>query len=293
MTMIAHGIAVLRACIAELRVEHAEDRVIEATNKQFSETEILKFKAKKESALDALDKAKKSFKRLIFAENRMSALWNDIVGYTNNEAYRHERYGQPLALEKMLGSGVIALTIVPIALVSDAIDKMDFKGKIKTLKEKKNQKAIEKEEKKEESEESDAIDFFEKIVSDAKSLAIYRPDASSERDKNAMVTGLVHTNAEFGRIAKIASAQGDFVIFYDIDKVHDKSSAEHIPTVYRMFFVNPKTGNYEELAQIKSVRGAKRFAKAWNKKREELEVKKQEREEAKKINAAINQKTRR
>jgi len=32
MTMIVHGIAVLRACIAELRVEHAEDRVREATN---------------------------------------------------------------------------------------------------------------------------------------------------------------------------------------------------------------------------------------------------------------------
>jgi len=221
----------------------------------------------------------------------MSALWNDIVGHTNNREHRHEHYGQPLALEKMLGSGVIALTIVPIALAAVAIDKIDFKGKIKTLKEKKNQKAVEGKEKKEESEESDAIDFFEEIVSGAKSLAVYYPDASSERDKNAMVTGLVHTNAEFGRIAKIASAQGDFVIFYDIDKVHEESSPEHIPTVYRMFFVNPKTGNYEELAQIKSVRGRKRFVKAWNKKREELEVKKQEREEAKKINAAINQKS--
>ncbi|MCQ2562692.1 MAG: hypothetical protein MJ158_03720, partial [Alphaproteobacteria bacterium] len=204
----------------------------------------------------------------------------------------HDRDGQPLALEKMLVSGgVFIAVVVPFWLIKETIERMDFEGKIETLKEKKNQKAVEKEEKKEENEESDAIDFFEKIISGAKSLVAFHSDASSERDKNAMVAGLIHHDTKIGRIAEIASAQGDFVMFFDGDFVHKKSSPEYVPTVYRMFFINPKTGNYEELAQVKSARGRVRIVEAWDKKLEELEVKKQEREEAKKINAAINQKS--
>ncbi|MCQ2562833.1 MAG: hypothetical protein MJ158_04445, partial [Alphaproteobacteria bacterium] len=75
MTMIVHGIAELRKCIAEKRLKHAEDRISEAEEKQLPETEISKLREKKKSAFVASEKARRSFKRLVSAENRMSAMW--------------------------------------------------------------------------------------------------------------------------------------------------------------------------------------------------------------------------
>ena len=97
-------------------------------------------------------------------------------------------------------------------------------------------------------------------------------------DKNAIVVGLID---QAGQIAEFASELGRTLFFFD----HNPEAK-----IVNAFFVNPKTGNFEEIASVKSVRGRKQIVDLINNQLDIQKQKHKEHEEAQIRNAEIMRK---
>ena len=277
MTMIVHGLTALTKYIATKRINSLE--------KDLNSNTITEQEAK--SIIERIDKAE-NVRR---AANRfMSKLKRaeEKIDFLDNRA-------TPFALEKSIGVGLLGLIVAPYYAVEQGIESAkkakQQKEKAKQETEKQNalkaaKEAIENKEKQEESKENSAISLMERIVSGADLLDVRRADIKQQSDKNAIVAGMID---EYGKIAKILSDKGEIVMF--INRGFDQEENKTKANAFRMFFVNPETGNYEELARVKSKRGMRRVANAWDKRKEVLLAKQKDYEVAKQMNARLVQAT--
>ena len=275
MTMIVHGLTALTKYIAT--------KISNSLEKDLDKEGITEQEAK--SIIERIDKAENVRHA---AARFMSKLERAerTIDFLDNRA-------TPFALEKSIGVAVTGLIIAPFYAVKEGIEVAKEakakKEKAKQETEKQNalkaaKEAIENKEKQEESKENSAISLMERIVSGADLLDVRRADIKQQSDKNAIVAGMID---EYGKIAKILSDKGEIVMF--INRGFDQEENKTKANAFRMFFVNPETGNYEELARVKSKRGIQRIVKAWDKRKEVLLAKQKDYEAAKQMNARLVQ----
>ena len=117
------------------------------------------------------------------------------------------------------------------------------------------------------------INLLKRVISNADIVRTRSVDIPT--DKNAIVAGLVD---ERGQIAEFVSEHGRMVFFFD-----NNPEAK----IVNAFFVNPETGNFEEIATVKSVRGRKQILTLINNQLAIDRQKKKEHEEAQMRNAQI------
>lgn len=272
MTLIAHGILELNKYIKDKKVTELSKKLQaelpDNVKKEINER-LEKARAERWEARDKLSKLKKIEEKI------------DIFG-------GHE--GGKFALAKTLG---VSIVIVPVAIgalasvgVRSAADALKAaKAKKEQQKQEIAEKAAEEEkriaqekaEELEESVEKEEIDLLTRVISNADMVHNHgRADVSTY--KNAMVMGLVD---EYGQIAEIASEHGRMVFFFD------DSQKEKEAKIVNAFFINPETGNFEQIATVKSVRGRSKIISAINGKLAEQRQKHAEQEEAKMRNAQI------
>lgn len=276
MTMIAHGVLALNKYLKDKEVE-------ELTNKlkvELSEKERQALADKLHKALESQSKVTRKMNKLERTERKID-VFASVLDLQNR--------GGPLALTRTVTGVVVATPFVVGALAYYGLE--EAAKKIKELKIKKEEQkqatsikakeeakriAKENNEKAEESAEITEINLLKQVISTADIVQTRRVDIPT--DKNAIVVGLID---EGGQIAEFASGLGRTLFFFD-----------HNPElkIVSAFFINPETGNFEEIATVKSVRGRKQIVDLINK---QLDIKKQkqkEREEAQIRNAEIMRK---
>lgn len=275
MTMIAHGILALREYLAKKEQKELENKL----KAELFEEGRQALEAKLEKASKKVSQRSSKMKKLERIEKKIDIFFD----------YHRLTYGGPFALGRTLACIVVAVPVASAVLVAMGID--ESAKKIKELKTKKEEQKLaasikakeeakriakENKEKAEESAEITEINLLKELISNADMIQTRSVDIPT--DKNAIVVGLID---EAGQIAEFASKLGRMLFFFD-----NKPEAK----IVNAFFVNPDTGNFEEIATVKSVRGRKQIVDLIN---SQLDIKKQkhkEHEEAQIRNAEIMRK---
>ncbi len=273
MTLIAHGILALDKVMADL-----EERIF----------------PKSKVASRHVNRAKQRLRDIQLAEVKIAKL--NLINRILNDGYPiHRKRNNPLVLEKMLVGNVAVVVLSPllggVKLLELYFTKREAKKEAKALAEKakkaaqskiesnaaaiRAQKEQERAEESAEADEETEIETFENIIKTSSAVAIRVADAT--KDKSAMVKGLTNSTG------KIVMLDQDHIIFlYNFTTNPDVVSAGKSEA--SVFFMNPKTGNYEQIAKISSKRGVQRLFRAL--KNKEMEI---EQAEAKHANAQIMQ----
>ncbi len=204
-----------------------------------------------------------------------------------------KRYdGNPFALGRTVGYIVLSIPVLTGLLAYETVkyaannvkEKQIYNKKLKEdakikADEKAKQLAQEKFEETEELKEKQEITILTKAVSEADFIRIRNVDIPT--DKTAIIVGLVD---EYGKIAEIAMKEGKMVLFMD-DNPQSK--------IFSAFFIDPETGNFEEIARVKSSRGIDKIRSSIITQISKQEKKQQERKSAElrneQIMHAINQ----
>lgn len=278
MTLIAHGILELNKYIKDKKVADLKNKLQGELPDDVKQTIDERLKKALDASADARDKLRK-LKR---AEKKI-----DIYGDNGGKFALVKTVGITFALVPL---GIAALTYEGVKATADALK--TSKAKKEQQKQEIAEKAAEEEKRiaqekadeLEESVEKEEIDLLTRVISNADMVHNHgRADVSTY--KNAMVMGLVD---EYGQIAEIASEHGRMVFFFD------DSQKEKEAKIVNAFFINPETGNFEQIATVKSVRGRSKIISAINGKLAEQRQKHAEQEEAKlrnmQIMAAMKQK---
>ena len=274
MTLIAHGILALDKVMADL-----EERIF----------------PKSKVASRHVNRAKQSLRDIQLAEVKIAKL-NLINRILNDGAPIHRKRNNPLVLEKMLVGNVAVVALSPLLGGGKLLDlyftKKEAKKEAKAIAEKKKkesqskieayaaairaQKEQERAEESAEADEENEIKAFEKIIKESEIVDVRKTDAT--KDQSAIVNGLTNVGG------KVMSIGQDHIIFvYNFGtKSAGKSSVEA-----SIFFVNPKTGNYEQVATISSERGVQRLLRAFRNKENEIEIAKGEHDSAKRLQAQM------
>ncbi len=275
MTMITHGVLALNEYLKSKKVKELKSK----STVELSEKEREALADKLHKALESQNEAERKMRKLERAERKI-----DIFASVLNLQNR----GGPLALTRTVAGVVVATPLVVVALAYTGLE--DAAKKIKELKIKKEEQkqaasikakeeakriAKENNEKAEESAEITEINLLKNLVSNAELVQTRRVDIPT--DKNAIVVGLID---EAGQIAEFASELGRTLFFFD----HNPEAK-----IVNAFFVNPKTGNFEEIATVKSVRGRKQIVDLINSQLDAQIQRQKDHKEAKKRNAEIVQ----
>ncbi len=273
MTMIAHGVLALNKYLKDKEVE-------ELTNKlkvELSEKERQTLADKLHKALESQSKAARKMNKLERTERKID-IFASVLDLQNR--------GGPLALTRTVTGVVVATPFVVGALAYTGLE--EAAKKIKELKIKKEEQkqaasikakeeakriAKEKNEIAEEDAEYTEINILKDLLYHADLVQTRRVDIPT--DKNAIVVGLID---ECGQVAEFASGSGRMVFFFD-----NNPEAK----IINAFFVNSKTGNFEEIATVKSVRGRKQIVDLINRQLDIKRQKQKEHEEAQIRNAEI------
>lgn len=264
MTLIAHGILELNKYIKEKKVADLKNKLQGELPDDVKQTIDEQLKKALDASADARDKLRK----LKQAEKKI-----DI----------YEGDGGKFALVKTVGItcalvpvGIVAMTYEGVKATADALKTSKAKKEYQKQKVAEEEKRI-AQEKAEESVEKAEIDLLTHVISNA-DMVHNHGRANVSTYKNAMVMGLVD---EYGQIAEIASEHGRMVFFFD------DSQKEKEAKIVNAFFINPETGNFEQIATVKSVRGRSKIISAINSKLAEQRQKHAEQEEAKLRNMQI------
>lgn len=262
MTMVAHGVLALNKYLKDKEVEELRNKL----KVELSEKEWQTLADKLDKALESRSKAIRKMNKLERTERKI-----DIFASVLNQ----QKSGGPLALTRTVTGIVVATPFVVGALAYTGLE--EAAKKIKELKIKKEEQkqaasikakeeakriAKENNEKAEESAEITEINLLKDFVSNADLVQTRRVDIPT--DKNAIVVGLID---ECGQVAEFASKYGRMLFFFD-----NNPEAK----IVNAFFVNPKTGNFEEIASVKSVRGRKQIVDLIN---SQINIKKQKQKE--------------
>ena len=274
MTMVAHGILALREHLANKEIKEIEKKL----TAELSEEERLALDAKLDKAYEKASQRYRKMKELKRVEKKI-----DIFS-----EFHRLRAGGPFALGRTLTGVVVAVPFVVGALAYTGLE--EAAKKIKELKIKKEEQkqatsikakeeaeriAKENNEKAEASAEMSEINLLKDLVSNADMIQTRSVDIPT--DKNAVVVGLID---EAGQIAEFASELGRTLFFFD-----NNPEAK----IIRAFFITPETGNFEEIATVKSVRGRKQIVDLINSQLDAQRQRQKDYKEAKKINAEIVQ----
>lgn len=275
MTMIAHGILALREYLAKKEQKELENKLKAELFEE--ERQALKAKLGK-----AYEKASQRYDKMMDLKRVEKKI--DIFS-----GFHRFKKGGPFALGRTLTGVVVAVPFVVGAFAYFSLEeaaekikerktKKEEQKQAASIKAKEEAKRIAKEnkEKAEESAEITEINLLKELISNADMIQTRSVDIPT--DKNAIVVGLID---EAGQIAEFASKLGRMLFFFD-----NKPEAK----IVNAFFVNPDTGNFEEIATVKSVRGRKQIVDLIN---SQLDIKKQkhkEHEEAQIRNAEIMRK---
>lgn len=262
MTMVAHGVLALNKYLKDKEVEELRNKL----KVELSEKERQTLADKLDKALESRSKAIRKMNKLERTERKI-----DIFASVLNQ----QKSGGPLALTRTVTGIVVATPFVVGALAYTGLE--EAAKKIKELKIKKEEQkqaasikakeeakriAKENNEKAEESAEITEINLLKDFVSNADLVQTRRVDIPT--DKNAIIVGLID---ECGQVAEFASKYGRMLFFFD-----NNPEAK----IVNAFFVNPKTGNFEEIASVKSVRGRKQIVDLIN---SQINIKKQKQKE--------------
>ena len=273
MTMIAHGVLALNKYLKDKKVKELKNK----STTELSEKERQALADKLKKAWKSQDEANRKMHKLEHAERKIDVFAGVLP---------LRKSGGPLALTRTVTGVVVAIPFVVGALAYTGVEEAAKKIKeVKTKKEEKKQAAAlkaqeetkriaqENAEKAEESAEMTEINLLKRVISNADIVRTRSVDIPT--DKNAIVAGLVD---ERGQIAEFASEHGRMVFFFD-----NNPEAK----IVNAFFVNPETGNFEEIATVKSVRGRKQILTLINNQLAIDRQKKKEHEEAQMRNAQI------
>lgn len=262
MTMVAHGVLALNKYLKDKEVEELRNKL----KVELSEKERQALADKLHKALESQSKVTRKMNKLERTERKID-IFASVLNLRNS--------GGPLALTRTVTGVVVATPFVVGALAYTGLE--EAAKKIKELKIKKEEQkqaasikakeeakriAKENNEKAEESAEITEINLLKDFVSNADLVQTRRVDIPT--DKNAIVVGLID---ECGQIAEFASKYGRMLFFFD-----NNPEAK----IVNAFFVNPKTGNFEEIASVKSVRGRKQIVDLIN---SQINIKKQKQKE--------------
>ena len=262
MTMVAHGVLALNKYLKDKEVEELRNKLkVELSEKEW------------QTLADKLDKTLKSRSKAIRKMNKLERTERKIDIFAS--VLNQQKSGGPLALTRTVTGIVVATPFVVGALAYTGLE--EAAKKIKELKIKKEEQkqaasikakeeakriAKENNEKAEESAEITEINLLKDFVSNADLVQTRRVDIPT--DKNAIIVGLID---ECGQVAEFASKYGRMLFFFD-----NNPEAK----IVNAFFVNPKTGNFEEIASVKSVRGRKQIVDLIN---SQINIKKQKQKE--------------
>ena len=258
MTMIAHGILALNKYLKDKEVTELENK----STTELSEKERQALADKLEKAWKSQNEANRKMHKLERAERKID-IFAGVLPLRKS--------GGPLALARTVTGVVVAIPVVVGALAYTGVE--EAAKKIKEVKTKAALKAQENAEKAAESAEMTEIDLLKRVISNADIVRTRKVDIPT--DKNAIVAGLID---EHGQIAEFASEHGRMVFFFD-----NNPEAK----IVNAFFVNPETGNFEEIATVKSVRGRDQIVTLINNQLAIDRQKKKEHEEAQMRNAQI------
>jgi len=264
MTLIAHGILALDAAIKKNKFEKAQ-----ANDNEDRQKKLEKYK-----------KAQQRLKSLKYFEGDL----NEMAQFPLEVAGIETKYkATPIALEKfVLSSPVLAIVGIG-ALVSDGV-----KSVINTYKKHEAAKAHAEERKKNEQKsienraaairaqkEQDAVDNAEETVEEEEIQAIEKIIHESRivdfrttditKDKSALIKGLIN---KAGKVINIDDSHIVFLYNFTNNPTATIANGGHEASV---FFINPKTGNYEQVAKFHSKRGMERLKRAVNAKLDEME----------------------
>lgn len=273
MTMIAHGVLALNEYLKSKKVKELKSK----STVELSEKEREALADKLHKAWESQNEAERKMRKLERAERKID-IFASVLDLQNR--------GGPLALTRTVTGVVVATPVVVGALayyglveaatgLKKAVEKANTQREEQKHKAKEEAKRIaqENDEKAEESAEMPEINLLKKLVSDSDIVQIRKVNIPT--DKNAIVAGLID---ECGQIVEFASGHGRMLFFFD----HNPEAK-----IVNAFFVNPDTGNFEQIATVKSVRGRKQIVDLINSQLDIKRRKQKEHEEAQIRNAEI------
>lgn len=296
----ADGISATKADKLRKTLLELQDKLrnVKAHNKVLEKYETIKHK--KEKTINKLNEAGKRLKKLQNIEYELNAF-----AQTPRTAVRdlfHKDYIDPVATPTALENTILAVPFVGITLIATLVsetaemvtkpifDKIADKRKVKEEKAEREarEEARVQERKREEQKqienkaalirsekEQAAIDNAEETVEDEEIKAIEQIIAESRivdfhttditKDKSAIVNGLTNEN---GKVIEIDDNHIVFLYNFASQPVSiTKGNYEA-----SVFFINPETGNYEQIAKFKSKRAMERLKRAVNKKLDKMET---------------------
>jgi uncharacterized membrane protein len=297
MTLIAHGILALDAAIKKKKMEKAKAN--------YDEDDSIVANVKKEIKSEKYKKAiqrLKKFKRFEGELNEMAQWPLAAVGIKTK--YKET----PIALEQAILSSPFVAVLGIVDMAVDGVKSVinAHKEQVAAKKEKAEREAREEarvqerkiaEQKRIENKaalirsekEQAAIDNAEETVEDEEIKAIEQIIAESRivdfhttditKDKSAIVKGLTNENG------KVIEIDDDHIVFL-YNFANQPVSITKGNYEASVFFINPETGNYEQIAKFKSKRAMERLKRAVNKKLDEMERYSKRHEEAQQIQHA-------
>ncbi len=283
MTLIAHGILALDAAIKKKKMEKAKAN--------YDENDSIVAKVKEERKSEKYKKAIQRLKKLKRFEGDLNEMAQWPLAAINIKTKYKET---PIALEQAILSTPFVAVLGIVDMAVDGVKSIinAHKEQVAAKKEKAEREAREEarvqERKKEEQKrienkaalirsekEQAAIDNAEETVEDEEIKAIEQIIAESRivdfhttditKDKSAIVKGLTNEN---GKVIEIDDNHIVFLYNFANQPVSiTKGNYEA-----SVFFINPETGNYEQIAKFKSKRAMERLKRAVNKKLDEMET---------------------
>lgn len=298
MTLIAHGVLALDAAIKKKKFEKAQA--------DYAEENAFENQQKKHEKYKKAIQRLKSLKRFEGDLNEFAQFPLEAVGIETK--YKET----PIALEKFVLSAPAVAIVGIVALVSDGVKSVidTYKERETVKKEKvaadaaakaraeeqkkKEQKSIEHKaaairaqkeqdavDNAEETVEEEEIQAIEKIIQESRIVDFHTTDIT--KDKSALVKGLTN---KAGKVINIDDSHIVFLYNFTNNPAATIVNGGHEASV---FFINPKTGNYEQVAKFHSKRGMERLKRAVNAKLNEMERNSQRRIQAQQMQQEILQ----
>ena len=266
MTLIAHGILKLDEVIKKHRLKA----------KTGENADWVEWGTGHDRELKKIKKAERRLKKLDDVEDFIAGKLN-LINLILNDGKPMRRGTHPLALEAMLVANVAGLAASPI--VGLAVGGVALGKKIGDLadkaKYKREQKQYESKLKADEKAERQEIDLALELIEKAGSVH-YR--TADDRDANAMTAGLINQSGMVANLYSKDEKNGDYVVFVFVEAEKDKIN---------IFFKNPETGNYEQIANVNSLNGINKIIKALRKRAGRLTNAKADKRDKMFINAQI------
>lgn len=283
MTLIAHGILALDATIKKKKMEKAKAN--------YDEDDSIAAKVKKERKSEKYKKAIQRLKKL----KRFEGDLNEMAQWPLAAVGIKTKYKEtPFALEQVILSspavavlGIVDMAVDGVKSIINAHKEQVAAKKEKAEREARKEARVQERKKEEQKQienkaalirsekEQVAIDNAEETVEDEEIKAIEQIIAESRivdfhttditKDKSAIVKGLTNENG------KVIEIDDDHIVFL-YNFANQPVSITKGNYEASVFFINPETGNYEQLAKFKSKRAMERLKRAVNKKLDKMET---------------------